>query len=246
MAMPQWSTTSQQGSQGGVKVLVYAESGAGKTMLCATAPKPVIISAEAGLLSLSRQNIEKVFGAGVPGISYDIPVLRITTVQDLVDIFAWLTNPVNRAREHFSTICLDSVSEIAEKVLANAKLQVKDPRQAYGELVDKMLDTVKKFRDIEGFHVYMAAKMEPMKDEMTGITRYWPSMPGKILGPQMPYLFDEVFRLGVNKTPQGQKYRFLQTDQDLQYIAKDRSGLLEELEPANLTHVFNKILGVAA
>ena len=71
-------------------------------------------------------------------------------------------------------------------------------------------------------------------------------MPGSKLGPQLPYLFDEVFRLGKNKTPQGVSYRFLQTDGDLQYVAKDRSGLLEELEPANLTHVFNKILGVAA
>lgn len=242
----QWTTTSAQSSQQGVKVLVYAESGAGKTLLCATAPKPVIISAEAGLLSLSPRNIERVFGVGTPGITYDIPVMPITTLQDLVEIFSWLSNPANKAREHFSTICLDSISEIAEKVLANAKLQVKDPRQAYGELVEKMMETVKKFRDIMGFNVYMSAKMEPMKDEMTGITRYWPMMPGKQLGPQLPYLFDEVFRLGVNKTPQGQKYRFLQTDQDLQYIAKDRSGLLEELEPANLTHVFNKILGVAA
>lgn len=240
----QWTTTSQQASSHGCKALVYAESGAGKTMLCATAPKPCIISAEAGLLSLSRANIERVYGVGTPGISYDIPVMQVTTLQDVVDIFAWFTNPVNRASEHFSTICLDSISEIAEKVLVNAKLQVKDPRQAYGELVDKMMDMVKKFRDLPGFNVYMSAKMEPMKDEMTGITRYWPSMPGKQLGPALPYLFDEVFRLGVNKTPQGQKYRFLQTDQDLQYLAKDRSGQLDELEPANLTHVFSKI-GVA-
>lgn len=242
----QWSTTSQQGVQQGVKVLVYAESGAGKTMLCATAPKPAIISAEAGLLSLSKANIEKVYGINQPGISYDIPVMQVTTVQDLIEVFGWFNNPANRARDYFSTVCLDSISEIAEKVLANAKLQVKDPRQAYGELVEKMMDSLKKFRDIAGLNVYMAAKMEPMKDEMTGITRYWPMMPGKQLGPQLPYLFDEVFRLGVNKTPQGQKYRFLQTDQDLQYIAKDRSGLLEELEPANLSHIFNKILGATA
>lgn len=239
----QWGTTTQGSAAHGVKVLVYAESGAGKTLLCATAPQPLLISAESGLLSLSQQNIERVFGVNTPGITYDIPVAYIRTVQDLVEVYNWLTNPINKAREMFRTICLDSLSEIGEAILTNAKAQVKDNRQAYGELIEKTIDTVKKFRDIQGFHVYMAAKMEWMKDEATGMTKYWPSMPGSKLGPQLPYLFDEVFRLGVGKTPQGQKYRFLQTDSDLQYIAKDRSGALAELEPANLTLIFNKILG---
>lgn len=242
----QWSTTSQQAQGHGVKLMVYAEAGAGKTVLCATAPKPVILSAESGLLSLQRANIERIFGVNQPHISYDIPVLKIKTVMDLTHAFNWFNNPANRAREHFSTICIDSLSEIVEVVLANAKQQVKDPRQAYGEMLEQTIDAVKKFRDLQGFNLYMSAKMEPMKDEMTGLTRYWPAMPGRKLGPQLPYLFDEVFRLGVGKTQDGQKYRFLQTDQDMQYIAKDRSGRLEELEPADLTHVFNKILGAAA
>ena len=239
----QWTTTAEASTGHGVKMLIYSESGMGKTVLCATAPRPVVISAEAGLLSLTRRNLEKLFGVGNRDITYEIPVMQVTTVQQLVEAHQYFANPANRAREHFSTICIDSLSEIGEVVLANAKAQVKDPRQAYGELIEKMLDTVKKFRDLPGYHVYMAAKMEPMKDEQTGIVRYGPSMPGSKLGPQLPYLFDEVFRLGKNKTPQGVSYRFLQTDGDLQYVAKDRSGLLEELEPANLNHVIRKIQG---
>lgn len=242
----QWSTTSQAAVAHGVKILCYADSGMGKTLMCATAPKPVVISAEAGLLSLTKRNLEKVYGVGNRDITYDIPVIQVTTVQALVDAYNFFVDPRNRAREHFSTICIDSISEIGEVVLANAKAQVKDPRQAYGELIEKMLDTIKKFRDLPGYHVYMAAKMEPMKDEQTGIVKYGPSMPGSKLGPQLPYLFDEVFRLGKNKTPQGVSYRFLQTDGDLQYIAKDRSGSLEELEPANLNHVIRKIQGETA
>ena len=41
----------------GVKVLVYGHAGAGKTSLIRTAPNPVILSAEAGLLSLSDLDI---------------------------------------------------------------------------------------------------------------------------------------------------------------------------------------------
>lgn len=238
----QWSTTSQAAQAQGVKCLVYSGSGDGKTVLCATAPRPVIISAEAGLLSLSKRNLERIHGVGNPDISYEIPVIQVTTVQQLSEVHQMFATSME-ARKSFSTICIDSLSEIAEVVLANAKAQVKDPRQAYGELIDKMEMVIRQFRDLPAYNVYMAAKMEPMKDEQTGVVKYWPSMPGSKLGAKLPYYFDEVFRLGRNQTPQGVKYRFLQTDGDLQYIAKDRSGMLDELEPPNLTHVFRKILG---
>ena len=40
-----------------INCLVYGEAGIGKTTLCATAPSPLIISAEAGLLSLKKHDI---------------------------------------------------------------------------------------------------------------------------------------------------------------------------------------------
>ena len=221
-----FTTTGEAGKIHGVKMLVYGLSGAGKTTLCATAPAPLILSAEAGLLALRKHNI---------------PVIEIKTVDDLTEAHRWCQQA--KEAEQFQTICIDSITEIGEVVLANAKKQVKDPRQAYGELIEKMMTTIKAFRDLSGKHVYMAAKMEPVKDEMTGIVRYMSSMPGSKLGPQLPYLFDEVFRLGINKTPDGAEYRFLQTQPDLQYDAKDRSGALDNIEPPDINHVINKILG---
>lgn len=221
-------TTTQHAAQlHGIKALVYGKSGAGKTKLAATAPAPVILSAESGILSLRE---------------YQIPMIQIRTVAELTEAHQWALNSAE-ARQ-FATIYIDSISEIGEVVLANAKAQVKDPRQAYGELIEKMMMTIKAFRDLPGKNVVMAAKQEPIKDEMTGIVQYGPSMPGSKLGPQLPYLFDEVFRLGVGKTPQGVEYRFLQTGPDLQYDAKDRSGSLDPVEPPDLSFVFNKILGV--
>lgn len=222
-----FTTTDQAAQLHGVKVLVYGPSGVGKTTLCATAPAPIIISAEAGLLSLRK---------------FTIPVIEIKTVEDLTEAHRWCMQSAEAAQ--FATVCIDSISEIGEVVLANAKRQVKDPRQAYGELLEKMMATIKAFRDLQGKHVYMAAKMEPVKDELTGVVRYMASMPGAKLGPQLPYLFDEVFRMGINKTPQGEAYRFLQTQPDLQYDAKDRSGTLDPIEPPDLNHVFSKIQGV--
>lgn len=235
----EFTMTSQAAVANGVKCLIYANSGMGKTLLCATAPAPVVISAESGLLVLNKRNIEKVFGVATPGITYDLPVIKINTVQDLVDALAWLQTP---QAANFQTVCIDSISEIGEVVLNNAKRQVKDPRQAYGELIEKMQSVIRAYRDLPGKNVYMACKQELIKDDVTGITSYGPSMPGSKLGPSMPYFFDEVFKLGVNKDQTGASFRYLQTSADLQNMAKDRSGALDVMEPPHLAYVFNKIL----
>lgn len=222
----QWSTTDQESVNAGCKILVYSESGMGKTTLCGTAPNPVILSAEAGLLPLKRLRI---------------PVIKIKTVNDLTEAHKWLISSVEA--QQFATVCIDSISEIAEVVLQNAKPQVKDPRQAYGEMIDKMSMVIRSFRDIHGKHVYMAAKAEPIKDEMSGALKYGPSMPGRQLGPQLPYFFDEVFALRIGRTQDGTLFRYLQTQPDLQYIAKERSGELAMMEIPDLNVVFTKMMG---
>jgi AAA domain len=221
-----FTTTDQAGTTHGHKVLVYSESGVGKTVLCSTAPSPVIVSAEAGLLSLRKVKI---------------PVIEIKTLADLRDAFNWACTSKDVAA--FETICLDSVTEIAEVLLADL-IKTKgqnDPRKAYGELVPQMSEIIRAFRDLPGKNVYFSAKVEPIKDELSGTVKYGPSMPGQKLGPLLPYFFDEVFRLGIGKGQDGTLYRFLQTQPDLQYIAKDRSGSLAVYEPPDLSAVFKKI-----
>lgn len=237
----EFSTTEREAASSGIKVLAYSESGVGKTVLCATAPRPVILSAEAGLLSLKKANLERLFGKDRKDITYDIPVIKIKTVQDLTDAFVFLTE--NPAMKDIDTICLDSISEIAETVLANSKKLNADPRKAYGDMAEKMIQVVKEFRDIPGKNVVIFAKMEKDKDEVSGMMLYGPMMPGKQTGRQLPYLFDEVFRLGVGKDQKQQEFRFLQTQPDLQYTAKDRSGALDPMEPAHLGHIFYKLKG---
>ena len=238
--MLQFTSAEAASGTNGVKCLVYGASGIGKTMLAATAPAPLVISAEAGLLSLRPANIARVWGANRPDVNYQIPVTIISSVDDLSSVYNWLVS--NPQAQQVGTVILDSLTEIAEVVLNNAKRQVKDPRQAYGELIEKMETLIRLFRDLPGKNVVMLAKQEPVKDEMTGVVKYAPSMPGAKLAIKLPYFFDEVFRMGINKTPQGQSYRFLQTATDLQHEAKDRSGALAEIEPPHLAQLFNKIL----
>ena len=138
---------------------------------------------------------------------------------------------------------MDSCSEIAEVILSKEKKQTKDPRQAYGELIVQMIDLMKAFRDMPHYNVCMTVKQERVKDDYTGITTYAPSLPGTKLGPSLPYLFDEVFALRVEKDPEGKDYRVLQTSRDIMYEAKDRSGKLDMFEQPNLSVIYNKIYG---
>jgi hypothetical protein len=221
-----FTTTDKSSVANGVKILTYGESGIGKTALCSTAPAPFLISAEGGELSIRE---------------FKIPMAKVTTVADLVDLHQWCQ--FSHHASHFETICIDSVTEIAETVLANAKIVIKDGRQIYGALFDQMLATLKGFRDLTGKHVYMTAQMEHNKDPITGVSKYGPAMPGQKLGPKSPYLYDEVFYMGVGQTPQGVSYRYLGTQPTLKYHAKDRSGVLAPIEQPNLTYIINKILG---
>jgi len=216
----------------GVKVLVYGNAGVGKTMLCATAPSPLIISAEAGLLSLTKKNIERVYGVNTPGITYDIPVAPIKTVQDLEQVYQML-----KAGSQIKTACLDSLSEIAETVLLNSLAVNNDGRAAYGDMSSEIIGICRKFRDLP-IHCYFSTKMGYSDDSR----KNGPSMPGRVLAKELPYLFDELLQMDLHEVPDGPPVRFLRTASDLQNYAKDRSGALDPAgERANLTNLFDKI-----
>ncbi|MEG3640653.1 ATP-binding protein [Magnetococcus sp. PR-3] len=220
-------TSTANAATHGLKILVYGQAGAGKTVLCRTMPgKKIIISAESGLLSLRGE---------------DIPVIEVKSLSVLTEAFNYLNSPEG---QQYDWIALDSLSEIAEAVLANELKNAKHAMQAYGETQTKMLQTIRAFRDLPGRNVYMSAKMERQKDEATGAVLYAPSMPGNKLAQQIPYLFDFVFALRSERDQQGVTQRWMQTMQDIQYMAKDRSGSLEPYELPDLAVINSKITGV--
>jgi len=206
-----------------VKLLVYGQAGAGKTSLIPTLPKPVILSAEGGLLSIADTNL---------------PFIEITSMEDLREAYKWLTTSAEAAE--FESVALDSISEIAEVVLNAEKKINKDPRAAYGAMQEQMADIIRGFRDLPGKHVYMSAKLEKTQDEM-GRVLYAPSMPGNKTGQSLPYFFDEVLALRVEKDAEGMTRRALMTDGDGLWLAKDRSGKLEVWEDADLGDIIRKI-----
>jgi hypothetical protein len=214
-------------SANGVKVLVYGQAGAGKTSLIPTLPAPIVLSAEGGLLSIQDANL---------------PYLEIASMEDLKEAYKWLTESADA--KGFQSVALDSISEIAEVVLNHEKKVNKDPRAAYGAMQEQMADIIRAFRDLPGRHVYMSAKLEKTQDEM-GRVLYSPSMPGNKTGQALPYFFDEVLALRVEKDQEGNTQRALMCDSDGLWLAKDRSGKLGAWEAPDLAAVIAKIGGKA-
>ena len=212
-------------SANGVKVLCYGAAGAGKTSLIKTLPNPIVLSAEGGLLSIQDA---------------DLPYIEITDMATLQEAYKWLTESADA--KGFQSVALDSISEIAEVVLNAEKKATKDPRQAYGAMQEQMADIIRAFRDIGGKNVYMSAKLEKTQDEM-GRVLYAPSMPGNKTGQALPYFFDEVLALRVEKDAEGNTQRALMCDSDGLWLAKDRSGKLAAWEAPDLGAIIAKIGG---
>lgn len=209
----------------GVKLLVYGNAGSGKTSLIPTLPNPVVLSAEGGLLSIADA---------------DLPFVEVSSYDTLMEAYRWVIE--SDEAKQFESIALDSISEIAEVVLNHEKKIAKDPRQAYGAMQEQMYDIIRAFRDIPGKHIYFTAKCEKTADE-SGRILYAPSMPGNKTGQALPYFFDEVLALRVEKDAEGVAQRALMCDSDGIWQAKDRSGKLDTWEAPDLGAIIAKIGG---
>jgi hypothetical protein len=223
----------------GIKILVHAPAGTGKTVLAATACETtLIISAESGLLSLNNDELKEINPHFMPELC---DVVEVATIEELEEVYVMLLDQIDDPQ--WEWISLDSITEIAEVVLANELEAAKDPRKAYGELYNRVSSLLRAFRDLPSYNVYMASKQTPIKDDYSGLVVYSPMMPGAKLGNSIPYLFDEVLCLRVLQDEDGGDYRVLQTSRDIQFEAKDRSGKLDKFEAPSLKRIADKIRG---
>lgn len=205
-----------------IKGVVYGPAGWGKTVLCSTAPTPLIISAEKGLLSLR---------------GYDVDYVEVTTIEEIGEAFLMIAEPETC---QYETVCLDSVSDVAECMLAELKPQFTDKRQAYGEMADKMLKLLRALRNLSHVNVIVTAKARHIVSDI-GVSSFVPSCPGQVLPEAIPYIFDLMMPIKIGKLEDGTTYRFLQTQPSLKWAAKDRSGLLDAVEEPDLSKLFYKI-----
>src|SRR5574343_1906717 len=105
--------SSQISKDTGVKILVYSDAGMGKTVLAFSLPKPVLISAESGLLSTTKENLARIYGpTGLPYVD-DMITIEVSTFEQLEEAYQWCVHPDTQS--YFESIAIDSITEIAER-----------------------------------------------------------------------------------------------------------------------------------
>lgn len=222
-----------------LKILVYGESGVGKTQLATTLPEStLIVSAEAGLLGLNGSDID-VIDIAVDDNGRIIP--EENRINALKNVYRFLTS--QKARDKYSWIFIDSLTEISENLMASLYRELperKDTLLRYGENAKRLKALIKSFRDLSYYNVVFTALASVEKDEVEA-RRYGPLVIGKV-AQSLPAFFDEVFYMEVEETPEGPQ-RVLHCDKDNRFIAKDRSGLLGKKCPPNLGDIAQKIKG---
>ena len=109
-------------------------------------------------------------------------------------------------------------------------------------MANKSIALIKAFRDLPT-NVVFTAKLDREKDDSTGAMLYTPGAPGRQVSAQLPYYVDLVLALRVIPNQEGVHERWLQSSQDGQWLAKDRSGKLDPFEKPSLKHIADKVKG---
>lgn len=204
----------------GVKQICYGPPGTGKTPIIDTAPRPILMAVEPGLLSMRRSNT---------------PTALCDTPAKVDDFFQWLFNSAEA--RNYDTVGIDSASEISYRYLVEAKASNKDGRKAYGVMSDRLFPHLSNLFYMQQKHVYIICKQTV--DEAG---KRIPQFEGQDLRTKVPHLYDLITHLDRVNIPQVGEQLAFRTKGAFDISARDRSGVLNEFEPPHLGNLFNKIL----
>jgi phage nucleotide-binding protein len=214
-----------------INLLVYGDAGTGKTSFAGTSIKrfkPLILSAESGLLSLNKLG------------KFDF--IQVTRYEEIDEARQFL----RYSKHDYDTVILDSLTEIQsvceDKIMRDEKIE-KLRIQDFGTLGQRMTTMIRDLRDMN-MNLIATALADTRDDQESGVSKTGPLMKGKVKD-LLPAYFDEVFYLSVKtgKDAQGKPVskRLLQTQGTDRVIAKDRSGLLPAYVEPDFCTVYDLI-----
>lgn len=213
----------------GVKAITYGGPGSGKTPTVATAPRPLMLMTEPGILTLKNS---------------DVPTFDAFTGARITEFFEWFFN--SHEATNFDTLCIDSGSQIAE-IIVNEALTGKSKggnkrhgQEAYGDMSRQCMKWFNDLYFMKEKHIYIICKQQA--HEVNDSIYYRPYFPGKELNIKVPHLYDLVMRLGDYAVPSVGQVKAFRTKEQFDMMARDRSGNLAEFEPPNLDGIFKKCM----
>jgi hypothetical protein len=232
--------TSEASAMTFKKIAIHGRAGIGKTMLFATAApyKPLVIFTEkTGEESLQPEAIRRVFGEDREDIIYDIDFIEAYTPEDFqaaVD-FAMTSD--------HNLIGFDSFSKASRLILKHAKTEHAHGLKAYGQHNDVAIDLIESLM-AQDKHVIAICHTSRQQDGESGDVLYQPSFEGKGFGEKFTYELAHILHMELYFDDEGNSHRVLRCHQgETDKLAKNRGGLLEELEPAHLGAIIQKLSG---
>jgi hypothetical protein len=169
----------------------------------------------------------------------NVPAWDAYTYPRIKEFFDWFFQ--SNESKTFDTLCIDSLSQLAEIVLAHFLPMHKDPRKAYGDLSQTTMKWVNDLYFRPETNLYLICKQITVDENGTMKKPYFP---GQDLNVKIPHLFDEIWHIAPALVPgAGPKpVTAVRCHPSFDIMARDRSGNLAEFEQPNLANLFNKAM----
>ena len=209
--------------QFGVKAICYGGPGVGKTPIFGTAPRPLLLATEPGLLSMKGSNV---------------PTYRAFTEKEIDAFFLWFfeSNEV----KNFDTLGIDSTSQMADIYLQEAKKTIKHGLQQYGYMAERTMNHLRRLYFKENVHTYLIAKQQT--ETVNNIQIRKPYYPGQQLPIELPHMFDAILHLAKVSIPNVGETLAFRCQSSYDTVARDRTGKLNEYEPPNFADIIRKCM----
>ena len=215
------------------KALIYGESGAGKSFLAATAPKPLILLTEInGQASIMHSNP-------------DADILHITSSDMLAEVLKDIDENPNDYKQ-YETIVIDSITEmqrlIKDKLTANGRSPMSLP--LWGKLANNMRALIRRIRGMKK-NVVCIALLETSVDEENGQRHHKPAFEGKKTSGEIAQFFNWVGFLYPTIEEYNKKQmtvRNLMVEGPQRVMCKPTYPLTGTIKNPNIQHIFQQIL----
>lgn len=206
-----------------VNVLIYGDSGIGKTVLAGSASivaemgPVVVVDFEGGTISLKD-------------FYPDVDVVRVKTIREMQRVY----DELYRMKHNYKTVVIDSLTEVQKMFMSEiVKAQYqKDPDKydedvpgiyEWGKNTEQIRKLVRAYRDLPMNSIFTALAMET-KDK-NNVTRTVPNFSNKLIG-EVPGLVDIVLYMYTKKIDKNTYKRLLLTRKTDTTVAKDRTNKL--------------------